>query len=221
MKLISIPTTNDCLRLKWKPFHTASRLTPSPLPPRWHWWRRLWRSMLRKIILVSSLINTCFVTALIHSLTKSKIRSRIGIERSLSSVTKQSCIMSLALHHPPGRHSKLLNKSRTEWLCCAYISLRNELILIREFHFIYSLVCTTACCYDHYAPLLDLDLDSDSDWQSHQHQRSQAQANVRWTRCNRLDCLLRTCRYPLIWDSHRTAIIHLYNADSYHYGMDW
>lgn len=48
---------------------------------------------------------------------------------------------------------------------------------------------------------------------------TKAQANVRWTRCNRLDCLLRTCRYPLIWDSHRTAIIHLYNADSYHYDM--
>lgn len=64
----------------------------------------------RKIILVLSLINTCFVTALIHSLTKSEIRSRIrigiGIEHSLSSVTKQSCIMSLALHHPPGQTLK-------------------------------------------------------------------------------------------------------------------
>lgn len=90
-----------------------------------------------EILLGSSLINTCFWLHWFVNKIGVGIRSRIGIEVCFFG-TKQSCIMSLALHHPPGRHSKLLNKSRTEWLCCAYISLRNELILIREFRFIYS-----------------------------------------------------------------------------------
>lgn len=196
----------------------SHRFTFDPLAMEDGGWRR------EETLLGSSLINTCFWLHWFVNKIGVGIRSRIGIGIEVCFFgTKQSCIMSLALHHPPGRHSKLLNKSRTEWLCCAYISLRNELILIREFRFIYS--------HYSYAQLLVVMIIMLSSRTPTRTGRvisatttttkpAKAQANVRWTRCNRLDCLLRTCRYPLFWDSHRAAIKHSRDVDSHHYVTD-
>jgi len=103
MKLISIPTQRDCLRLKWKPFHTAAA-------PRMFGFQFLFKNCTSTTLFV----NTSFHCTLAWASASNRTDSDTDSDSDSDSYTesKKSCLVSLALHHPPAKHLKLLNKSR-------------------------------------------------------------------------------------------------------------
>lgn len=118
MKLISIPTQRDCLRLKWKDF---SHRTAAPRMFGFQFFiqkQKKKKSKKNTMRVLVFLLIPLFTASVVCNRTDSDTNSDTDSDSDSDSdsdweyESKKSCLVSLALHHPAAKHLKPLNKSR-------------------------------------------------------------------------------------------------------------